>query len=530
MSDHNFEKQVQQKLDELKVPPADKVWSSIEVRIRKDKRRRRSLILLPLVLLLIGGAFYYTAMQTGISDSKLVQKSSSSKNADNKNKSTSEKIVTTKDQSPRTNIDEKSSTSNTPRAESSAANPDRNETTPGKEIVTENSGKSNAEITSKPKTSNAGTLPEVNRSSSQKNENVVATKRRSQERSTAVKENVEKSPTAISERVSDEKQLIEEVVDVNKDRVKDNIPTDSAAGKEITTVNANVTTGMDSTANISAQASTDSSSAIGKSADKAPKKVKASSRLKWGATLSIGASSMVEGGILDGGLLGGIIGEEKALVADVAFNANPNSAPNNGAPPVSYKPSAIGRGLSFSIGSFIQKGISRRFSVSTGLQYSFYSTHIRVGNRVDSFLSLQNAFGSTSVGRYYTSAPVQTTSKYTNRFHFVEVPLSAHVQLNKGNKLPILWNAGVSLSYLVATNALHFDSRTGVYYRDNSLFNKLQSNLSTGLTISLGSKSAMPVHIGPQFQWGLTSLLKDDVSDKKRLSYFGLGAKFFLNK
>ena len=33
MSDHNFEKQVQQKLDELKIRPSDNVWTAVQVSI-----------------------------------------------------------------------------------------------------------------------------------------------------------------------------------------------------------------------------------------------------------------------------------------------------------------------------------------------------------------------------------------------------------------------------------------------------------------------------------------------------------------
>ena len=59
MSDHNFEKQIQQKLGELKVSPAESVWATLEARIRKEKRRRRGLILLPLLLMLVGGGLYF---------------------------------------------------------------------------------------------------------------------------------------------------------------------------------------------------------------------------------------------------------------------------------------------------------------------------------------------------------------------------------------------------------------------------------------------------------------------------------------
>ena len=59
MSDHNFEKQIQQKLNELKIPPAERVWSAVEAEIRKDKRRRRGLIIFPFLLLLLAGGGYF---------------------------------------------------------------------------------------------------------------------------------------------------------------------------------------------------------------------------------------------------------------------------------------------------------------------------------------------------------------------------------------------------------------------------------------------------------------------------------------
>jgi hypothetical protein len=108
------------------------------------------------------------------------------------------------------------------------------------------------------------------------------------------------------------------------------------------------------------------------------------------------------------------------------------------------------------------------------------------------------------------------------------LPLTASFQLSK--RLPFYWNAGLSLSYLVSTNALHFDSQTGVYYKDNGLFNKVQANLSTGLAVSLWSKSKVPVHVGPQLQYGLTNLMKRDVSAAKHLFYFGLNTRIFLKK
>src|SRR5687768_17855848 len=62
MSDHEFEKKVQQKMDDLKLRPSEAVWAEVEKNLRREKRRRRTLIWLPIlgVLLTAGGYFIYS--------------------------------------------------------------------------------------------------------------------------------------------------------------------------------------------------------------------------------------------------------------------------------------------------------------------------------------------------------------------------------------------------------------------------------------------------------------------------------------
>ena len=50
---NEFEKKVQQKMDELQLRPSPGVWTEVEKQIRQDKRRRRVIIywwLLPILL------------------------------------------------------------------------------------------------------------------------------------------------------------------------------------------------------------------------------------------------------------------------------------------------------------------------------------------------------------------------------------------------------------------------------------------------------------------------------------------------
>src|SRR5215217_5218620 len=60
MQENNFEKRVQEKLDELRLTPSEPVWQNLEVAIRKKKERRLVFWLLPFFLA-TGGLIWWQA-------------------------------------------------------------------------------------------------------------------------------------------------------------------------------------------------------------------------------------------------------------------------------------------------------------------------------------------------------------------------------------------------------------------------------------------------------------------------------------
>ena len=69
MQEQNFEKQVQQKMEELNLTPSTPVWQRVEQEIRKKKDRRRLVLWVFLFLFLVGGTATWMIMDQPFANS-----------------------------------------------------------------------------------------------------------------------------------------------------------------------------------------------------------------------------------------------------------------------------------------------------------------------------------------------------------------------------------------------------------------------------------------------------------------------------
>ena len=60
MEQNNFEKQVQQKMEELKIHPSESAWGNIEKRIAQNSNRKKLIFILSILIpLVLFSAFYW---------------------------------------------------------------------------------------------------------------------------------------------------------------------------------------------------------------------------------------------------------------------------------------------------------------------------------------------------------------------------------------------------------------------------------------------------------------------------------------
>ncbi|MBL7699739.1 MAG: outer membrane beta-barrel protein [Chitinophagaceae bacterium] len=242
--------------------------------------------------------------------------------------------------------------------------------------------------------------------------------------------------------------------------------------------------------------------------------VKNSSKWSWGLNGVAGVSSVSEGNFFN-------LNFNKAQVEDVATVAM-------FAPQPPFTPSSISSGFTYSAGAFVKRDLSKKFSLSAGLNYLQLNTRNKVGSRINQRQVVNNGTrGYIFVSSYYTLQQDQP-SEYRNRYHFVEVPVELHTRVNKSQKVQMFVNTGLAVSRLIKSNSLHFDGTTGVYYKNDKLLNRTQLATRVGLSFGLLNNTSRPIWIGPYARYNISRILQKDVSASKSFASFGLDMKLFI--
>jgi hypothetical protein len=258
-------------------------------------------------------------------------------------------------------------------------------------------------------------------------------------------------------------------------------------------------------------------------------KVSRSSKWQWGVQANGGFSNISQNNFFD---LPAVFGDEKSYVEDLSNN-NMNSPTNSSFFNISINPplneaSEIRTGYAWSLGGFVQRNITNRFSMSAGLNYAYYSVQTTIGQLVTNQRSVNVGQNNSQLVEMYYGG--RSTHNYTSNYYFIALPVTTHTQLNRSANFPLVIDAGLVLSRLLSTTALHYDGTQGIYFKNNDLFNNLQLGMDVGLTIGILQQSKHPVSIGPAIHYSFSRLVKKDVSSGQYLWSSGLNVKMLLKK
>lgn len=468
MSDHKFEKQVRQKLSDLKLTPTPESWEKIENEIRERKRRAAPIFWLPLLLLGLGAGGYFI-LKPSFKGSTLAVNETPAVAKTDKITIPGEKIIAPQEKT---------------------TEPVKNtepviikETVP--QIQNRNTDKRN---TDKLNSSHSNVSGTVKKTSIPEEDDVAGNKEVPQNK----QEDIEEDKGVDKEVAEEEKQAPEKPVAEVKPSIKETAP----------------------------------SQEIAKPAEQ--KKKNKSKKWAFGVTAFAGVSTMNEGkfGNLSGAQVEDIAARQNFAAAPPNMPSNVFYDPSTPAP-VPPPPSKLYPGFSFSAGITAKRELSNRFSISAGLNYLQVNTVTKVGYKMNNQQIVNGPQGVNVVSLYYLP-PQDYVNEYKNKYHFVELPVTLHTRINKSQKLPVYWNAGVSASALVGSTALHYDGARGVYYKDDALLNEFQGAVTTGFSFSLFNRSSKPLWIGPSVRYNISPALKKDVSASKNFMGLGLDMRWFL--
>ena len=474
MAANEFEKNVRKEMDEFKVQPSGEVWSKIEDRIREKKRKRRIIffVLVSSIALMLGGYEMYNFSGNNT----------------------------------RSEAQRKLSGGNGPNDENKTNNSRNEELNNETVTIKPNIPAENTEHVKKALI--VGKQKQANQSNKEDKPITSISKRNpdSQDQTTinkAEKENYIKSDTTDQETTgisSFNQQPV--ITDTNQKEIA------KAGDKNLAPDDSTGSTLKESKDTRSVQAMNK------KKGDKIP------GQIVWGINFSAGTSVITEDAF---SFKSSNATADKQYTSPGSVTGGPLTGGGGPVTYYSYPQLQSKPAFAFKAGINARKNISKRSSLSAGLGYSYLADKIKVGAAQGGAQS-QSAFSRS----YYTGAPQQT---YTDHFHFIELPLSYNWRVTNNTDHFLSLNAGVSPSYLLATNALLYDTTAGgTYYHDKDLVRKTQINFITGISYQFKNKKSLEFSIGPQVSFDVSKVFKSDLDKRKYFLYTGIDARIFFEK
>ena len=481
MPANDFEKNVQQKMDELKFRPAANVWEQVEARIREKKKRRKVLFWFLLPGLLIGGGILYFVFTNG-------DKENIAANDENNLQQKTEEVSQQREEKKN---DVKYEKLKNQDLEINQKNEEKDVSQNLKEAIKERAVEKKEPLTVELKEKKVSRV---------KNEKPVKKQIISSEDDVVTKSNKdqlpeEKSDLAIN-KVSDKEtdNVINQSNPTPIENQTDTAQFINAISKKSDEISNNETLKED--AELKTDSTTINERIVAEQKFKKPAK-----KGNWRKYISseIGISNYNYG-----------------LFRDFRYDFYASAGQGN--TPGFYDLPKITKGISYSFGAGVQRVFTDRMKLSIGLEYHFYSANTRVGSFVKKDTTIMtNVNSSLNINEFYRN---NNQFRYTHRFHVIEVPLIFEYGVSK--KFPLSFSVGASYGHLMGTTALTFSRYSDVYYRDEHDYVKNYINILFSAQYTWPSKGKIKITTGPSFHYMANILENNSPYGIPRLHSLGI--------
>ena len=502
MPENEFEKKVSSEMQKLKFTPSEKVWPLVEERIREKNKRRVFVI-----IFLLAGLALLGYWQRG--------------NLFGEKKNNIVKTETQKEDDPETS---EGATNNSPTTTKTTATPKENEISNVKKTDNKKeTGENTNNKTVTEKLANEGSSVRKNNKDISGNKISPAGKKRNALRPVKNKTegNASKKiqPGVVSTPQKDISQPAKDTVidpaakndkkpdQFNNDQV--NVPDKQSPTND--TINNKAQLPVKNTEekidtirqkqNVSPEQNTKPGEKQRSDSSKKDKKWHA------GLNIQVGSSNTVKADKL-------IWNQRGRFAMDYASGA--------GGGGVSYDPSHEVRSrMSFGLGVFARKDLSKKFHLNLGLNYSLLRTGLRVGRQMPATQAVSNPFSSnSSINNFYRPPVIDSNKVYINNYHFLGLQSEIGWQFSNW---PLSVNLGLAYSRLLNTNSLIYESRLPGFYQDKTAFVKDHLFISGGLSLRIADGKKYSFELNPFAEGSLTKVFAR--SDSAQLHYTNVGMR-----
>ena len=491
MPENEFEKKISSEMQELRFKPSENVWLRVEERIREKKKRRIFIVIFLLAGLALLG--YWQRNNLFGEQKNDISKTAPKDSPGEKQKEANSESIKEKNNS--STIDQHT---------------ERHETQNTTENTVNDKLKDDRSFDDK---KDIAVSKNVNKPKKNKDENKV----KPVSEKTKIQDETEGSIAIIAANSKKKNKVVDERSQELKTNPETNAKPDEVNQADVKPTENKIDSAKAVTAEQEKNATTKTDTVLKAEEAKTPpapivKRDPTEKKWKWGTHITPGVSSLSDNGL-----------SFPQNNSNRAYYANPVSS--GGVPPARQKPSDVKAGFAFQAGVFIQRQLSSRTSLSLGLQYGYYSNVLHIGNRRDTlrFLSAnQNANSVYNAGG--------DAIKYTNHYHFIELPLSFQWQLNKNKVKPFSWSTGFTVGQLVASNAIMYDTAfNGTYQQNKKLLNKTQFSVSTAFSWTIANNKKVQWNVGPVANIHLNKLIDNPFDDTGYLFFVGLRTGILFN-
>ena len=503
MPENEFEKQVKELMEQFHISPSAPVWEKIKKRITEKKRRIWPVFFLLVSVLIVSGYFFYADINHSKQNIKTVQQSANNSilkqnTNDNVKK---ERNNNSEDQTAKSSI-----------KKSNEENP----------LAIEQHKKHETVFTHQPSSSENN---RYNLSNKTNKENPFINKQTSEPNSNNISNNISAQPQNNSSTITTNTEINHQQI---SDTAANKTSVINAQPAQQDIVNTNVQPDNDYSeiaANNIAEDKTDAETIINKELaknnqtqnKKASNKKLNNSKWLFGITGMYGSSNITDK------ITNINIGGNKSL-SQVDYLNTPGTPSNNSI----HLKNPYSTNNAYNFGVIVQRKISKKSAISTGLNFVHLSSKNTTAISVDSVLIAVVAnYQSYSAGSNFYR--VGTAKTYTNNFNFIEIPVTFQSNIFKIKNFSLQYDAGFSVMRLLSSKSLIYNSKNNSFFFNDDLLRRTQFQINAGLNFQLHTNAGNFL-LGPKLEYSLSTYLKTNDYDKLHFINYGIRASWLFNK